>query len=294
VVVNSSLWAIPLFTKVFSFLQRHAEGRYSGGYRAMNITKHNLPETTKAEKIRILLADDDDMFRDAFMRLMEHHGYDCLGAADAATAERMLEGNETDALIADIHMPGNSRLELVEKVAQILPGLPVILLTGGAEVETAARSVGLGVTAYLVKPVDTVELLAIVERAVSVYRQLRRVRASLGLLRNWAGELAVIEESLSHRSPASANGAMQDYLRVTLRNLTRQIVELDYSVGVSDKFGSKDMDLGKLDLIAALRQTIEVLEKSRQSFHSKDLGALRKQLQNLLSTAETPGGNSPV
>jgi FixJ family two-component response regulator len=260
----------------------------------MTNTRHNLSDGIKAEKIKILLADDDASFRDATVRLLDHHGCKCFGAPDAATSEKILGGEEVDVLVADINMPGNTRLELVEKVRQIRPGLPVILLTGGAAVETAARSVKLGVAAYLLKPVDTQELLSSVEAAAFSYRQLRRVRNNQAFLQNWAEELAVIEESLSRRSPANANGAMQDYLRVTLRNLTRQIVELDCSVGVSAKFGSKEMDLGKLDLIGALRQTIEVLEKTRQSFHSKDLGTLRKQLQNLLSAAEPVGGDSPA
>ena len=98
---------------------------------------------------RVLFADDDRAAREGLAEMLRRLGYTCECAATAAEALEKLRVAPCEALISDIHMPGNTALELVEAAVQAVPGLPVILLTGRPSVETAARSVRLPVTAYL-------------------------------------------------------------------------------------------------------------------------------------------------
>ena len=65
-----------------------------------------------------------------------------------------------DALVADIQMPGNRDLELVQWAILNAPGMPVILITGNPTVDSAVASLRLPVAAYLVKPVDYERLRA--------------------------------------------------------------------------------------------------------------------------------------
>src|SRR5438105_4070113 len=111
------------------------------------------PETKSVPTLgRILLADDDELLRDGLSSQLVRTGYECVCADTGHAALELLRNESFDAVIADIHMPGNSGLEMVEAVPQIVAGLPVILLTGNPTMETATRSVRLPVYAYLVKP----------------------------------------------------------------------------------------------------------------------------------------------
>ena len=246
----------------------------------------------------VMFADDDAMFRESHASLLRRDGYTCVCAPDAVTSKKLLQEMEIHTLIADIRMPGNSDLELVKSIAQLAPGLPVILLTGYPAVDTAARSVRLAVTAYLTKPPDLDELRSLVRQSVSSYRRLRAVRASREHLQIWAEELGPIEEILGGRPGAIPNHATQDYLRVTLRNTMAQLADLDRSVAAWSGCKPSQADSRQLDLVSAVRRTIEVLEKSRRNFKSKELGDLRKQLQALVprdkpgndpKTDQTPG-----
>ena len=251
-------------------------------------------EEVAPEKATILLADDDDSFRENFAILLRRHGYECVSASNAASAIKLAKDLKLDALISDINMPGNANLELLEAISQMAIGLPVILLTGSPAVETAARSVGLGAVAYLMKPADTNELLGLLQRSISNFRRLRSVTDNRERLQEWAEELAPIEESLKRPFSVNPTDAMQNYLQVTLRNLMLQLHGLDQSIAAWSQLGAASADLDKFDLVRAVHHTIEVLEKTRQNFRSKDLGELRKQLQTLLPREQPEKKNPPA
>src|ERR1051325_1929586 len=77
---------------------------------------------------RILLADDDELVREGLSERLRRSGFDCDCADGAVDALRLLRQESFDALIADIHMPGNAELELTQAVPRIAAGLPIILL----------------------------------------------------------------------------------------------------------------------------------------------------------------------
>ena len=251
-----------------------------------------MHDETSPDHGAVLLADDDESFRESLARLLRRQGYECCGAADAPACRRLLRERPFDVLLADIHMPGNDSLELIADLPQLAPGLPVILQTGQPAVDTAARSVRLAVMAYLPKPPDLQELFSVLRQAVAQSRRLRAVRAGRQHLQAWAADLAPIEASLASPHGLGAAESAQDYLRVTLRNLMLQLAELDRTVAVWSRFDEQAADLRQLDLIAAIRRSVEVLEKTRQNFKSKELGELRKHLQTLVSSA--PAGATPA
>lgn len=229
---------------------------------------------------RILLADDDEPFRDGLSKLLCRLGFDCIVAPDAPSAADILREKEVDALISDIHMPGNAGLELIESVPLIRRGLPIILLTGKPAFETAAKSVRLSVAAYLVKPPDIRELTAILDENIARFRSLKAVSASRERIDQWSRELEQLEEIL--RRPSTEKKHNAGYLRLTLHNMAVQLVELAQAATASQMEEVSD-DLDRFELIAALKQTIAVLENTRKSFKSKELGELRRQLSELLA-----------
>jgi CheY-like chemotaxis protein len=238
---------------------------------------------------RILIADDDGAFRTATQTLLRRQGFDCESAPDAAGAVDLLGKSEFDLLISDIHMPGNAALELVERLPQVAASLPVILLTGHPSVQSAARSVRLRVVAYLVKPCEVEELLTLAEQAIANHRAFRAVRANRQRLESWAQDLAEIEKVIGGRNETGVLGTLEPFFNVTLRNLLAVLLELKQMTEALAQQSGKEGALKELTLHRALRDAIEVLERTKQSFKSKELGELRHRLEALL---QAPSGAS--
>ncbi|HEY4249347.1 MAG TPA: response regulator [Lacunisphaera sp.] len=234
----------------------------------------------------ILFADDDITVREGLAELLRRSGFEVMGVGSAAEALDRLKAAEFDALISDIHMPGNSELELIADVPQIAAGLPVILLTGRPSVDTAARSVRLSVTAYLTKPPDLAELSRILDQAIADYRGFRAMRSGRARLQEWESEIDRIEQMLRKAPLAQAGGPMGSYLRLTLRQVILMLSDLEQATGVLEQptpTVAGTTTLTRIDHAAALRHTVDVLERTKQNFKSKDLADLRKQLEALLT-----------
>jgi hypothetical protein len=142
--------------------------------------------------------------------------------------------------------------------------------------------VRLPVAAYLTKPPDTAELKRVLDEAIADYRDLRLIRGGRNRLLEWEKELARVEQLAGDSSDPSAGGAMQDYLRVSLRQIILQLSDLERATQVLDR-RAQDR-LRQVDHVAALQHTVEVLERTRQNFKSKDLADLRRQLEWLLGS----------
>ena len=236
---------------------------------------------------RVLFADDDRAAREGLAEMLRRLGYTCETATTADEAVEKLRATAFEALISDIHMPGNTALELVEAAASAASGLPVILLTGRPSVETTARSVRLPVTAYLTKPPDFDELTRVLDQAIADYRDFTLIQAGRRRLREWERELAQVEQLAQRTASPAPGGPMQDFLRVSLRQIILLLTDLERATQSLDRRSADQ--LRQVDHVAALRHTVEVLERTRQNFKSKDLADLRRQLEQLLGRESDPG-----
>ena len=109
---------------------------------------------------RLLLADDEETFRNSVAVLLRREGYVCDVASNVDEAIERLNANPYDLLITDLRMPGNMDLELLKAASAGNGSLPVIVVTAFPSVPTAIEAVRCAVVDYLVKPFDFGELLA--------------------------------------------------------------------------------------------------------------------------------------
>src|ERR1041385_4367162 len=105
--------------------------------------------TAKNSTVRILVADDDAESRRIVVALIRHFRYDCDEASDGHEACRLLRQKSYQLVLADINMPGNCSLEMLDAAEEIAPGVPIILITASASRETAINAVGTQVSDYL-------------------------------------------------------------------------------------------------------------------------------------------------
>jgi CheY-like chemotaxis protein len=241
---------------------------------------------------RILIADDDDAFCIATRSFFRAAGYECESAGDATLARQRMVDEEFDLLIADLNMPGNSGLELVQSIPELRAGLPVIILTGRPTLQSATRSVRLPVVAYLVKPPNPDELLTVAEQAITQYRVFRAIRVSRDRLEAWVRDVSQLEALMSRPRHSGETGSTEGFLNLTLSNLFAGLVELKQFTEAISQSESQRGILQGLTLYKALQETVSVLEKTKQSFKSKELGELRRKLEGLLQTSPVENSNS--
>jgi DNA-binding NtrC family response regulator len=107
----------------------------------------------------IFLVDDDDGSRDAMTRTLERVGYSLRAFASAEEAlEKMREGEQVDAVVSDVRMPGMDGYEFLRAVRAAHPKLPFLLVTAYADVDDAVAALQEGADDYLTKPVKVQEL----------------------------------------------------------------------------------------------------------------------------------------
>ena len=158
---------------------------------------------------RILVVEDEPNARAALTSLLEDEGYEVKAAADGAAGLSALHGWTPDAVVTDVKMPKIDGIELMARLRQRLPGVPVIVMTAFGSIDHAVETMHLGAADYLAKPVDLDRLLA------SLTRVLRR-----------SGDTLQIGDVIAERYRIEGRlgeGAMGVVYRATQLNLGREI-----------------------------------------------------------------------
>jgi EAL domain-containing protein (putative c-di-GMP-specific phosphodiesterase class I) len=131
---------------------------------------------------RILVADDDDASRGFLARGLRSAGYEVVLASNGAEATDIVRASPVDAIVSDISMPEMTGIQLLKAIRQRDADVPVVLITGSPDVESAMEAVRFGALLYLKKPVDLEELRRVMARAVRLGRIARLKQEALVLL----------------------------------------------------------------------------------------------------------------
>jgi two-component system, OmpR family, response regulator MprA len=111
--------------------------------------------------LRVFVVDDEPAVRESLRRALELEGYEVELASDGEEALGRLGANgQPDAVILDILMPGIDGLEVCRRLRAAGNGVPVLMLTARAEVDSRVAGLDAGADDYLAKPFALAELLA--------------------------------------------------------------------------------------------------------------------------------------
>jgi len=124
-------------------------------------------------KSTVLLIDDDPLDMEAMRLLLESWDIDVVTSRSGADAMALLDRTPVDLLVSDVCMPGMTGQDVVRVVRESHPGLPVVLITGHADIKTAVEAMKMGASDYVVKPPDPDEFKLTLERAME-HSRLRR------------------------------------------------------------------------------------------------------------------------
>ncbi len=116
---------------------------------------------------RILVVDDDPASRDLLRRVLAGVGHDVALAASGREALEELARHPADLVVSDIRMPDLDGVQLLEKLRELAPEVPVILVTAFGDVEGAVEAIRRGAFDYLPKPYDVDGIRLQVQRALA-------------------------------------------------------------------------------------------------------------------------------
>ncbi|AKT39983.1 hybrid sensor histidine kinase/response regulator [Chondromyces crocatus] len=147
---------------------RRPEAPSSPLVRSSDPAPPNLPTSALIAGLHVLLAEDDVDAREIMLAVFTQNGARVTAVATAAEALRALEIERYDLLMSDIGMPGADGYSLMRRVRTLAPErggrTPAVALTAFAGIDDRRRARAAGFDAYLTKPVDTLELVALVAK----------------------------------------------------------------------------------------------------------------------------------
>ncbi len=114
----------------------------------------------------ILIVDDEPDVCDLMRHVLEQEGYVVSTETTALSALERVVGQTYDLMLTDVTMPEMDGIALCQKVAAVRPGLPIVLITGRADMATVTRALRVGVKDFLTKPLEAGALLGAVSRIV--------------------------------------------------------------------------------------------------------------------------------
>ena len=130
------------------------------------------------------VVDDDAAFRTAIERRLKNAGYVVASYSSAQELlDRLSNGNQSGCILLDVRIPGLSGPELQRRLLALGSTLPIVFLSGFADVPTTVMAIKAGAEDFLTKPVSSVDLFAAVERALAHYQAGRSQRDRLDAVR---------------------------------------------------------------------------------------------------------------
>ena len=128
-------------------------------------------------KPAVLLIEDNEGTRFGFSRYFSKEGFTVSEAADLSTATALLAERPFDAIVLDINLPDGNGIDFIETVRSQDPCIPIIVITGSANIPLAVEAMQRGADNFLSKPVDNAALLAYLFKTLEIGTLKRKLSA---------------------------------------------------------------------------------------------------------------------
>ncbi len=171
----------------------------------------------------VLVVDDEPHLRQSLAMILQHAGYLVTTASGGEEARQFLQAGEYDAVFLDLKMPGTDGRELLGEFRGSHPGMPILILTAHATLESAMEAVRRGASDYLLKPIDPEAILARLKDVLHEKKLPRRRREIASQMQQLLGELNQMDGQEPPAPSPSDGSAAKD----TVRYLTRGVFTLD-------------------------------------------------------------------
>jgi len=179
------------------------------------------------DKIRVLIADDEDGLRSTIAAWLTDEGFVVEEAPDGSEAIKKVQANDYDIALLDIKMPGANGLEVLRYIKKNSMATEVVMMTGMSDVTMAVEAMKLGAREYLTKPLDMDQLVpqlrALLKKRDAEDR-IRRLQSehTARLLYDLHNPIAGLKQSIGYLLKGMA-GAIGDHQKELLGYMTNSI-----------------------------------------------------------------------
>jgi DNA-binding response OmpR family regulator len=141
----------------------------------------------------ILIVDDEANLRRTLALVLEKASYVVTCASSGEEAMQFLQSNHYDLMFLDLKMPDTDGMDLLPRIRNQYPDMPVLILTAHATLESAIDAVRKGARDYLIKPIDPPTILSRIEEILNEQRQPKRRREIISDIQELLSELRQID-----------------------------------------------------------------------------------------------------
>ena len=158
----------------------------------------------------ILIIDDEKAIRKALMEILSSEGYKTEEAADGEEGLKKFKEKTYDLVLCDIKMPKIDGIEFLQKAGEINPDVPVIMISGHGNIETAVDAVKKGAFDYISKPPDLNRMLITIRNAIdknSLVTETKVLKRKISRVEEMIGEsspVKKIKETIEKVAPTDA------------------------------------------------------------------------------------------
>ncbi|MEW6115420.1 MAG: sigma-54 dependent transcriptional regulator [Nitrospirota bacterium] len=137
---------------------------------------------------KILVIDDDRTIRLTLSQILNDSGFIPLEAASGSEAIEIIKYQDISAILLDLKMPGMDGITTMQELKKANPDIPVIIITGYGDIETAVEAIKLGAYDFILKPPKFDRLIFTLERAIEkleLERAVKRLNTVVGVSLEW-------------------------------------------------------------------------------------------------------------
>ncbi|MBK9523361.1 MAG: sigma-54-dependent Fis family transcriptional regulator [Bacteroidetes bacterium] len=146
---------------------------------------------------RILIIDDEKAIRNTLRDILQYEKFEVDEAADGLEGLKKAETGNFDLVLCDIKMPKMDGIEVLSKLQEMNPDLPVVMISGHGTIETAVEAIKKGAYDYIAKPPDLNRLLVTVRNAMdrsSLITETKSLKRKVFKTREMIGKSASIDQ----------------------------------------------------------------------------------------------------
>src|SRR5271169_6804102 len=149
---------------------------------------NNVSENIADNVTTILIVDDDEHVLKTVDMLLQDEGYSTIACSNAYDAVKAFKGSGSEVVLSDIKMPGMTGIDLMDEIHRIEPGIPVVLFTAYADLQTALSAIKKDAFDFIIKPFDPDVLIKSIGKAVTFQKHVRLEKNYKGMLEEEVSE----------------------------------------------------------------------------------------------------------
>lgn len=228
---------------------------------------------------RILVIDDEKSIRNTLKEILTYEGFEVIEAQDGMEGLKFVEKEKFDIILSDIKMPKMDGIEVLEKLQELSPETPVVMISGHGNIDTAVEAIRKGAFDYISKPLDLNRMLVTIRNAMdrsSLVKETKTLKRKIYKTTEIVGEsepIRVIKEMIDKVAPTEArvlitggNGSGKELVARWIHEKSNRsgapIVEVNCAAIPSELIESELFGHEKGSFTSAIKQRIGKFEQA--------------------------------